>query len=142
MKRSLLTFLLLSLFPIILGGCLNEANQENDADHMVGIVHQGFKTGEWDAIMPLYDKSFLKLHPASVWKNKLLRLTKPLGALKNIKSTFLHKDPRFRGDFYIYGFLLQFEHGTISETLTMLKNVDQDKMTISGHQLRLKKHNS
>jgi len=141
MKRSFITLLLLSLLPIMLGGCLNEANQVDDAGHMVGIVHQGFKTGKWDAIIPLYDKQFLKLHPARAWKKEILTLTQPLGALKNVKSTFLHKDPRFRGDFYIYGFLLQFEHGTISETLTLLKNVDQDKMTISGHQLRLKKHN-
>ncbi len=142
MTRFLARILLLSLLPVLLAGCLTEANQEVEAGQIVSTVHKGFQTGVWDKVMPLYDKQFLRIHPASIWQQKMTSLIQPLGKLTSIKSTFQHKDPRFRGDFYLYGFLLHFEHGTISETLTIYKGVDKDRMTISGHQLKLKKRSS
>jgi len=142
MKRFFTGIILAPLLLVLLTGCLTEANQGEEAGQIVSTVHKGFQSGNWDAIMPLYDEQFYKMHPKSSWQQKLTQLTGPLGALKNIKSTFLHKDPRFRGDFYLYGFLLQFERGTISETLTIYKGVDKDRMTISGHPLKLKRHQS
>ncbi|MDQ6982419.1 MAG: hypothetical protein Q9M08_05365 [Mariprofundus sp.] len=142
MKRFLARILLFPLLLVLISGCLTEANQGAEAGQIVSTVHKGFQTGVWDAVMPLYDEQFLRVHPASTWQQKMTSLTKPLGKLTNIKSTFQHNDPRFRGDFYLYGFLLHFEHGTISETLTIYKGVDKDRMTISGHQLKLKKRSS
>lgn len=135
-KPLLLSLLLFSM----LSGCLIEANQSEEANQIVSTVHKGFQTGDWTDVMPLYDEKFLSIHGSKAWPQKMTALIKPLGALKNIKSTFQHSDPRFRGDFYLYGFLLQFENGTISETLIIYKGVDKDRMTISGHQLKLKKH--
>jgi len=142
MKRFFVRLLLLPLLLSMLAGCLIEANQGEEADQIVSTVHKGFQTGNWQEMMPLYDEQFLRIHRPKAWQQKMTALTKPLGALKNIKSTFQHNDPRFRGDFYLYGFLLQFENGTISETLTIYKGVDKERMTISGHELRLKKHPS
>jgi len=142
MKHFLTRLLILPLFLTLLTGCLTEANQGEEAGQIVSAVHKGFQTGVWDAVMPLYDEQFYKIHPKSSWQQKMTSLIQPLGALKNIKSTFQHKDPRFRGDFYLYGFLLHFEKGTISETLTIYKGVDKERMTISGHQLKLKRHQS
>jgi len=142
LKHFLARIFLLSLLLPLLTGCLTEANQEDEAGQIVSTVHQGFQTGSWDKVMPLYDEQFLRIHPAATWQQKMTSLIQPLGALTSIKSTFLHKDPRFRGDFYLYGFLLHFEHGTISETLTIYKGVDKERMTISGHQLKLKRHSS
>ncbi len=139
MKRFFARLLLLPLLLFTLAGCLIEANQGEEADQIVSTVHKGFQTGDWQDVMPLYDEQFLRIHRPKAWQQKMTALIKPLGALKNIKSTFQHNDPRFRGDFYLYGFLLQFENGTISETLTIYKGVDKDRMTISGHELRLKK---
>jgi len=142
MKRFFARILLLPLLLALLTGCLTEANQGDEAGQIVTVVHKGFQTGAWDAVMPLYDEQFLRVHPANTWQQKMTTLIQPLGKLTNIKSTFQHKDPRFRGDFYLYGFLLHFEHGTISETLTIYKGVDKYRMTISGHQLKLKKRAS
>jgi len=142
MKRFFARILLFPLLLVLLAGCLTEANQGAEAGQIVSTVHKGFQTGVWDAVMPLYDEQFLRIHPANTWQQKMTALIQPLGALTNIKSTFQHKDPRFRGDFYLYGFLLHFEHGTISETLTIYKGVDKDRMTISGHQLKLKRRSS
>jgi len=142
MKRFFARMLFLPLLLALLTGCLTEANQGDEAGQIVTVVHKGFQTGAWDAVMPLYDEQFLRVHPANTWQQKMTTLIQPLGKLTNIKSTFQHKDPRFRGDFYLYGFLLHFEHGTISETLTIYKGVDKDRMTISGHQLKLKKRSS
>lgn len=136
MKRLFITLLLLPL----LSGCLTEANQGEEANQIVTTVHRAFQSGDWQQVMPLYDEHFLKTHTAQQWQKHLTTMLQPLGALKNIKPTFQHKDPRFRGDFYIYGFLLQFEHGSISETLTIYKGVDKDRMTITGHDLKLRKH--
>jgi len=132
----------LALLLFMLGGCLTEANQGGEADAIVKTVHQGFKSGNWKDVMPLYDQQFLNIHPASIWQRKLAALVQPLGKLKHIKQTFNHNDPRFGGDFYMYGFLLQFEHGTISETLTIYDAVNKKHMTISGHELKLKRHPS
>ncbi|MFQ5345569.1 MAG: hypothetical protein ACE5DZ_06375 [Mariprofundus sp.] len=142
MKLFFARILLIPLLLISLTACLTEANQGDEAGQIVSIVHKGFQTGVWDDVMPLYDEQFLRVHPADTWQKRMTGLIKPLGALTEIKSTFLHKDPRFRGDFYLYGFLLHFEHGTISETLTIYKGVDKERMTISGHQLKLKRRAS
>jgi len=142
MKRFFARLLLLPLLLSMLGGCLIEANQGEEAGQIVSTVHKGFQTGNWQDVMPLYDEQFLRIHRPKAWQKKMTTLIKPLGALKNIKSTFQHNDPRFRGDFYLYGFLLQFENGTISETLTIYKGVDKERMTISGHELRLKRRPS
>jgi len=140
MKRFFTGILLFPFILTLLTGCLTEANQGDEAGQIVSTVHKGFQTGNWVDVMPLYDKQFYKMHPLDSWQKKMTALIQPLGALKNIKPTFQHKDPRFRGDFYLYGFLLHFEKGTISETLTIYKGVDKERMTISGHQLKLKKH--
>jgi len=142
MQRLLTPLFALILLPLILGGCMTEANQSDEAGQIVATVHKGFESRNWDAVMPLYDELFYKQHPHNRWRQHLEEITRPLGALKQIKPTFQQNDPRFRGDFYLYGFLLQFEHGSISETLTIYKGLDKDHMTISGHQLKLKRHPS
>ncbi len=136
MRRLWFALLLLPL----LGGCLTEANQGDEANTIVTTVHQAFKSGNWDAAIKLYDEAFLTTHSADAWRQKMIKLGSELGALKHVKPTFSQKDPRFRGDFYIYGFLLQFEHGSLSETLTIYKGVDKKRMTITGHDLKLKRH--
>jgi len=142
MKRFFARLLLLPLLLSMLAGCLIEANQGEEAGQIVSTVHKGFQSGDWTDVMPLYDEQFLRIHRPKAWQQKMTALIKPLGVLKNIKATFQHNDPRFRGDFYLYGFLLHFEKGTISETLTIYKGVDKERMTISGHQLRLKRRTS
>jgi len=141
-----LSFAKLLLFPLLLlsmlSGCLIAANQSEEAGKIVSTVHKGFQTGDFTDVMPLYGKNFLRIHSARAWQEKMTALIKPLGALKNIKATFQHNDPRLRGDYYLYGFLLHFEKGTISETLIIYKGVDRKRMTISGHELKLKKHQS
>jgi len=142
MKHFFARILLTPLLLISLTACLTEANQGDEAGKIVSTVHKGFQTGTWDEVIPLYDEQFLRIHSANTWQQTMTDLIKPLGALTDIKSTFLHKDPRFRGDFYLYGFLLHFEHGTISETLTIYKGIDKERMTITGHQLKLKRRAS
>ncbi len=142
MKHFFARLLLLPLLLSMLAGCLFEADQGEQANQVISTVHKGFQTDNWQDVMPLYDDQFLRIHQLHAWQQKMTALTKPLGALKNIKSTFKHYDPRLGGVFYLYGFLLHFEHGTIAETLTIYKDADKEHMTISGHELRLRKHQS
>ncbi|MDQ6993571.1 MAG: hypothetical protein Q9M31_08845 [Mariprofundus sp.] len=136
MKKILI---LLMLLPF-LSGCLNQANQGNEANKLVSTAHEAIQTNHWDKVIPLYDQAFLKLHQPAAWKKEVTLLTAPLGKLTNIKPTFEQHDPRFGGDFYLYGFILQFEHGSITETLTIYKAVNKEHMTISGHILKIKRH--
>lgn len=140
MKR-LLTLIFACLLPL-LSGCLTQADQGAEANKLVTAVHQSFQDGDWDRLLPLYDEQFIKTHPTEKWKQQLTSLTQPMGKLINIKPTFEQHDPRFGGDFYLYGFILQFEKGSISETITIYKAVNAEKMTISGHELRVKRQAS
>jgi len=138
LKRYLAVLLLLPL----LSGCLTQADQVGEANQIVKLVHQAFADRNWDAILPLYDEKFLANKSAKIWKKELQQTTEGLGPLKKIQSTFQQKDPRFGGDFYLYGYLLKYEHASISETLTIYKGIDADRMTISGHLLKLHRHNT
>jgi len=136
MKQLLILMMMLPF----LSGCLTEADQGNEANELVTTAHQAIKNNNLDTVIPLYDMAFLKTNPADTWKRQVAELTAPMGKLINIKPTFEQHDPRFGGDFYLYGFILQFEHGSISETLTIYKAVNKEHMTISGHILKLKRH--
>ncbi|HKI62547.1 MAG TPA: hypothetical protein VKA31_09660 [Mariprofundaceae bacterium] len=129
------------LLPI-LSGCLTQANQGKEAGQIVNTVHQAFHDRNWDLILPLYNKKFFEARSEKQWRDKLQKMTTGIGALKAVKPTFQQKDPRFGGDFYLYGFLLQYEKATISETLTIYKGINEDRMTISGHILKIRGHDA
>jgi len=139
MKHFFARLLLLPLLLAMLAGCFFEADQSEEANQIISAVHKGMQTGNWQDVMPLYDAKFLRIHQPKAWQKKMTALIKPLGTLKSIKAIFEHYDPRLGGIFYTYGFLLHFEHGTITETLTLFKDGDKKQMTISGHELRLNK---
>ncbi len=134
--------LILLLFLPMLAGCLTQANQGDDAAQIVKHIHQAFSDRNWDAIIPLYDKKFFRNRTPETWKKELQDMTADLGPLKAIQSTFQQKDPRFGGDFYLFGFLLKFEHVSISETLTIYKGMNAERMTVSGHTLKLRRHDA
>lgn len=135
MKKYIAAILLLPL----LSGCLTQANQSTEAEQIVNQVHQAFRDHHWDTVLPLYDKKFFQSRSKEQWQETLQQMTKNLGALKKVQPTFQQKDPRFGGDFYLFGSLLKFERGTVSETLTIYQGIDADRMTISGHLLKPRK---
>jgi len=134
------------LLPIalvmLLSGCLTSADQMPEAEALVQTLHQGMSQQDWDAIMPLYGKDFFKSRTPDMWRETLAKQAEVYGQLRNIKPTFRQKDPRFRGDFYIFGYLLKFEHGTVRETVTVYQGVDKDHMEITGHLLKPKGKNT
>ncbi len=130
-------FRFLAIMLVLLqAGCLTQASHQQEAEQLVQHLHQAMQQQAWDEIMPLYDRKFLEAHPEKLWKQTLASLPKRYGQLRAIKPTFQQKDPRFRGDFYIFGYLLKFDHGTIRETITVFKPVDSDKLSITGHMLK------
>ena len=139
MKRLFIYLLILPTLSI-LSGCLTQANQGGEAGDIVKQVHQAFKDHNWDAIMPLYDKKFFQNRSKEQWLKELKQMTAALGPLKSVQPTFQQKDPRFGGDFYLFGSLLKYEHASLSETLTIYQGIDAEHMTISGHLLKLRKH--
>ncbi|RMG92473.1 MAG: hypothetical protein D6703_01800 [Zetaproteobacteria bacterium] len=124
------------MLALLQAGCLTQASHQQEAEQLVKQLHQAMQQQAWDQIMPLYDQQFLKAHPEKLWRQTLASLPERYGQLKTIKPTFQQKDPRFRGDFYIFGYLLKFEHGSIRETITVFKPVDSDELSITGHMLK------
>lgn len=119
-----------------LSGCLYDASQQQEASEVVQQLHDAaFKSHDLDKALAMYDASFFKEHAKDAWRQKLASISKGYGALKEVHPLFQQKDPRFRGDYYIFGNRLVFENGTLKETITVLKAIESDHLTIAGHLL-------
>ena len=131
MKKLLPIFVLLSW---MMSGCsIYEANNQPEADQLVAQYHAALKAQDWDTLLSLYEPSFFREHSKDVWQRKLAGLSARFGAFKRARQTFAKKDPRYRGDYYIYGYRLVFEKKTIGELITVFKGLESDKLTIAGH---------
>jgi len=124
---------------LVMGGCITEANQQGEANQIVKKMHMAMQTEDWDTALGLYDQSFFEGHDKSAWRALLASIPQRFGKLKAIKKSFAQKDPRYSGEFYIYGFKLIFERGAVHETVTVFQSVKRDeKMTITGHLFKYK----
>ncbi|MDQ6988158.1 MAG: hypothetical protein Q9M25_10180 [Mariprofundaceae bacterium] len=123
---------------MLLAGCLTQANQQGEADKIVAKMHAAIQTGDWDSALALYGDDFFAGRGKENWRETLASMPVRLGKLVEIKPSFAQKDPRFGGDFYIYGFRLFFERGVVRETLTVFTGLERKKMLVTGHLLKLK----
>jgi len=123
---------------LLLTGCLTQANQQAEANQIVAKMHTAIQAQDWDTALTLYGDDFFAGHSKENWRETLASMQTRLGKLVEIKSSFAQKDPRFGGDFYIYGFRLFFEHGVVRETLTVFTGIDREEMVVTGHLLKLK----
>jgi len=123
---------------LLLGGCLTQANQQEDAAKLAQQMHAAIQAQDWDSAMPLYSDDFFGGHTRDAWRDKLVSLQERFGALRGIKSVFSQKNPRLGGDFYIYGFKLIFERGAVSETLTIFKKNDEERLMVTGQLFKFK----
>jgi len=133
-KKLLSIFVLLSL---LVSACsIYEASNQPEADKLVAQYHAALKAKDWDTLLSFYEPSFFKEHSKKVWQHKLMNLSERYGALKSTRQTFAKKDPRYRGDYYIYGYRLVFEKKTLDELITVFKGLEADKLTIAGHVIK------
>ncbi len=123
----------LALLALLLPGCLTQASDPEGAKRIAAQWHEDFKQEKWDDLLALYDPAFFAEHARSAWQRKLAAMKRELGALREVRPTFMQKDPRFSGEFYIMGFRLQFERGAVRETMTVLHPVNGERMAITGH---------
>jgi len=123
---------------LTVSGCMTEANQQGEAKQIVKTMHLAMQTGDWDAALALYGKEFFTGHDKSAWRDKLASMPVRFGKLLEIKESFMQKDPRYSGEFYIYGFRLIFERGVLNETITVFQSLERVKMTITGHLFKFK----
>jgi len=123
---------------LLLGGCLTQANQQDDAAKLAQQMHAAIQAQDLDTALTLYSDDFFKSQSRDAWRDKLASLQERFGALREIKSVFSQKDPRFGGDFYIYGFKLMFERGAVNETLTIFKKNDEEQLMVTGQLFKFK----
>jgi len=121
------------ILPLFVNGCIYDASNQVEADQLVSQYHDALKANDLDAVLALYGPEFFKDHSSTGWRHTLAALHERYGSLKQARQAFTQKDHRYRGDYYIYGYTLVFEKGTISEVITVFKGIENDKLTIAGH---------
>jgi len=134
--RSRLIAILTCIF--LLPSCLTQADKQQEADALLNQFHQAIQTQDWDAAQKLFDPSFFKNTPKAIWQNNTSAAQQTLGKIISFNTSSKSKDPRFSGDFYIYIVAIQHEHGFSNETVTILKDIDTDLLSIAGHQLKIR----
>ncbi len=123
----------------LLTSCLTQADKQLQADALLNQFHQAIQMQQWDAAQKLFDPSFFKSQPRAVWQKKMSDTQHSLGKILSFNISSKSKDPRFSGDFYIYTIAVQHEHGFSNETVTILKNIDNDHLSIAGHQTKTRR---
>jgi hypothetical protein len=131
-KRFLTLFLLLPLLSIT-SACTFSTDQGATANKIVEQCHEALKQKDWDKLFSLYNASFFAQNPKSAWKTELTSLFDRLGPLQSESADFQQNDSVSRGDYYIYGFTLQFAKGTAKETITVFRGVNDKQLSIAGH---------
>lgn len=126
-------FLLLLLLPLLFSGCSYEAGNQAGADQLVNDYHQAFKADDWETLLTLYNDSFFQTHSKESWQSTMAALITRFGPVREFRQMYTQKDPRYRGDYYIYGYRIVFEHGSATETLTVFQGIEEKKLTIAGH---------
>lgn len=129
MHKFIIGLFILLLMP----ACSYKATNQEEADQLVASWHKSIQQGNFDTLPNFYDASFFKEHPQNAWKAYWIQLVSKYGPLREVHQTFSQKDARYRGDYYMYGFKLVFDHGTAKETITVFKGIEQDKVMIVGH---------
>jgi len=120
--------------------CVYDASNQSEADVLVSKYHTLLKAGDWDGVLALYSPDFFKEQNPKAWRATLVEQQKEYGTLQQARQTYSQKDPRYRGDYYMYGYTLVFERGTVAETITVFKGIESNTLTIAGHTLKAKKH--
>jgi len=134
--RSRFIAILTCLF--LLPSCLTQADNQQQADALLNQFHQAIQMQQWNAAQKLFDPSFFVSSPKAAWQKNMAETQHALGKIISFNISSRSKDPRFSGDFYIYIVAIQHEHGFSNETVTILKNIDNDQLSIAGHQFKIR----
>lgn len=133
MKR-ILPALLIPLF--MLGACLQVADQKEAADQLVEKFHQAMLNNDWQQASDYIHPEFFKQTAKESWISSMQSLVEKHGNIQSFKLQTMQKDPRFRGDFYIYIYSIKFADTSASETITVYRSVEDNSMTIQGHMIK------
>ncbi len=112
------------------------ADHQQAADQLVEKLHQTIQQKKWSQLPSFYDASFLQQAPAKVLARQWQNRTEKYGKITKITLQSQHKDPRILGEYYFYSFLLMFEHGVASETITVFKPDREEHLIITGYHIR------
>ncbi len=116
--------------------CTTTPRDEGRALRLAEQLHTYWQQQQWDALLALYEPSFLASQGRDAWLRSLQQKREKLGELRSYELQSKQVDARFSGDFYIYVYRLRFQHGALRETLTIYKKLNQDALRVVGHVLR------
>jgi len=126
--------LAITLF-IFLSGCITQANQHKQADKIVQELHQSMQQHDYNRAAKLFDDKFFKQQSQQAWQENIENIEASLGKIIAFNTITKQKDPRFGGDFYIFIFSIQHEHGLSHETITVFKSLDDKPLSIIGYKI-------
>jgi len=104
---------------LLLAGCFG-GDRQDEAAKLASRMNTAIQKQDWDAAMSLYDDKFFAAVSRKLWRDKLEALPKRFGLLSDIKLTFAQNNPRFGNNHYIFGYQLNYQHGVVDETITIV----------------------
>jgi len=123
-------------FAGLLSACLTPADQTKDAEAIVQQLHEAMMQQDWDRAVSLYHPSFFAELDREAWRAHLARIVREHGKLLRVEKVFSQKDARLQADYYIFSYRLHFSRGTLQETITVGKGVNENELRILAHRLQ------
>jgi len=134
--RPILAFIIL----MVLSGCIIQTDKQAQADKMVSQFQTAIEQQHWKQAADLYDPKFFKTKSRAAWQNEIEQSQQALGKIQSFAISSKSKDPRFSGDFYIYTVTVKHEHGYSTETITIVRHLDSDALSIVGYQIKFRRN--
>jgi len=121
-----------------LSGCIIQTDKQAQADKIVSQLQTAIEQQRWKQAADLYDPKFFKTKSRAAWQNEIEQSQQALGKIQSFAISSKSKDPRFSGDFYIYTVTVKHEHGYSTETITIVRHLDSDALSIVGYQIKFR----
>jgi len=118
----------------LLSACVIQTDKQAQADKIIEQFQSALKHQQWDTAVNLFDPKFFKSQSRANWQKAIEQDEHNLGRTLSFAISSKSKDPRFSGDFYIYTVTVKHEHGFSTETITIVRSLDSDSLSIVGYQ--------
>ncbi len=137
MRRLLVIPLLVLAISLNLVGCSNEysTKHQSQGDALVQRLHQAIQQGEWERLSEIYGPAYLEQNSVEGIAQHWRQMQQKLGAIRSFRLQSKQRDARLQGEFYFYRFTVLFERGSASETITVFRSGQNDRIAISGHKI-------
>ncbi len=125
---------------LVIGACsLNEGVSTEDAKKIAEKYMLAMQAEDYKAAFAYYGKRFFNSLPREAWQERIAEVHTKLGKTTGYKLNHEHSDLRYSGSFFVFQYIVDYEHGRTKETLTLVKELDSDEgLKIFAHKIESK----